>query len=255
MSADEPFVGACGPEPCTDDGERYIAAMKVDEMIAANTWYPCGYTWRSAKGHTSRIDYLFCDASRVEEIKTCGVAHTVDLACGAAEDHRCVKCLFEVKDETRTEKNHRKKKKINIDTSLMQNPYLCVEFQRRLWTLAPKPGNSVSDHAEEFSIFLLQQVKQFFGVKGQSWISQGTWCKIKVIAPLRRFANQAAECGRFARMKRYFCNMGGDETLRVRTLRSPAGTLQGMESFWNAPRVGTESRPILLPCECVVDSS
>ena len=88
MSVDEPFVGACDPEPCNDNGERLIAAMKVDGMIAANTWYPCGYTRPSAKGHTSRIDYVLHDASRVEEIKTCGIAHTVDLACGAAEDHR-----------------------------------------------------------------------------------------------------------------------------------------------------------------------
>ena len=58
MSADEPFVGACDPEPCNDKGERLIAAMKVDGMVAVNTWYPCGYTWRSAKGHTSRIDHL-----------------------------------------------------------------------------------------------------------------------------------------------------------------------------------------------------
>ena len=69
MSADEPFVGACDSEPCSNNGERLIDAMKVDEMIAANTWYPCGSTWRSAQGHTSRIDYVFHDASRVEEIR------------------------------------------------------------------------------------------------------------------------------------------------------------------------------------------
>ena len=49
-SADEPFVGVCDPEPCNDNGERLIAAMKVDGMVAVNTFYPCGYTWRSAKG-------------------------------------------------------------------------------------------------------------------------------------------------------------------------------------------------------------
>ena len=91
MSTDEPFVGACDPEHCNDYGERFIAAMKVDEMIAANTWYLCGYTWRSAKGHTSRSDFVPYDASRVEEIQTCGIGHPVDLACGASEDHRYVK--------------------------------------------------------------------------------------------------------------------------------------------------------------------
>ena len=69
MSADEPFVGACDPEPCNDNGERSIAAMKLREMIAANTWYACGNTWRSPKGHTSRVDYVLNDAPRIEETK------------------------------------------------------------------------------------------------------------------------------------------------------------------------------------------
>ena len=90
MCADEPVVGACDPEPWNDNGERLIAAMKVYGMVAVNTLYPSGYTWRRAKGHTSRIDYVLYDAFRVDEVKTCGIAHTVDLACGAAKDHRCV---------------------------------------------------------------------------------------------------------------------------------------------------------------------
>ena len=69
MSADEPFFGACDPQPCNDNSERLITAMTVHEMMAANMWYPCGYTQRSAKGHTSSIDYVLYDASRVEEIK------------------------------------------------------------------------------------------------------------------------------------------------------------------------------------------
>ena len=71
-SADEPFVGACDPEPCNDNDERLIAPMKVDGMVAVNTFYPCGYTWRSAKG-THRVSIMcFMTQFRVEEIKTCG---------------------------------------------------------------------------------------------------------------------------------------------------------------------------------------
>ena len=69
MCADEPFVGACDPEPCNDNGERLTAVMKVGGMVAVNTLYPCGYTWRSAKGHTSRVDYVLYDAFRVDEVK------------------------------------------------------------------------------------------------------------------------------------------------------------------------------------------
>ena len=112
--------------------------MKVDGMVAVNTFFPCGYTWRSAKGHTSRIDYVLYDAVRADEIKTCGIAHTVDLACGAAEDHRCVQCSIEVKGGTGIENSRRKRKKINIDTSSIQNPLLCAEFQRRMLEVCPK---------------------------------------------------------------------------------------------------------------------
>ena len=191
-SADEPFVGACDPEPCNDNGERLIAAMKVDGMVAVNTFYPCGYTWRSAKGHTSRIDYVLYDAVRADEIKTCGIAHTVDLACGAAEDHRCVQCSIEVKGGTGIGNNRRKKKKINIDTSSIQNPFLCAEFQRRMWAFAPKPGNSVSDHAEELSSFLLKHAREVFGEKGRKprlpWISRGTWCAAWMASKTSEFA-------------------------------------------------------------------
>ena len=151
MSTDEPSVGVHDPEPCNDNGERLIAAMKVDGMIATNTMYPCGYTWRSAKGHRARIDYVLYDASRVEEVRSCVIAHTVDLACGAAVDHWCVVCSIEVKVESETKDNRKKKKKINIDTSSIQNPFLCAEFQRRMWAFAPKPRSSVSDHAVQRS--------------------------------------------------------------------------------------------------------
>ena len=34
MSTDEPFCGACYPEPLNDNGEKLIAAVRVDEMMA-----------------------------------------------------------------------------------------------------------------------------------------------------------------------------------------------------------------------------
>ena len=68
-----------------------------------------------------------------------------------------------------------------------------------MWAFAPEPGNSVSDHAEELSGFLLKHAREVFGEKGrkprQPWISHGTWRTVKVIAPLRRLANQARDCG------------------------------------------------------------
>ena len=115
----------------------------------------------------------------------------------------------QLRPKVRTDiENKRRKMNINIHTSSMQNPFLSVELQRRIWAFAPKPGNCVSDHAEELSNFIEKHARDVFGVKErkprQPWISHGTWCTVKVIAPLRRLAHQAGECGRFGIMKRYF---------------------------------------------------
>ena len=64
---------------------------------------------------------------------------TVDLACGAAEDHRCVKCSIEVKGgDPDIENNRRKSKNINIDTSSIQNPFLCAEFSKKTVGVCPE---------------------------------------------------------------------------------------------------------------------
>ena len=161
--------------------------------------------------------------------KNCGIAHIVDLACGAAEDQRCAKCLIEVKDDTGTEHNQRKKK--STSTHHRCKIRICVEFQRRLWAFAAKLGNSVSDHAEEFLIFLVKHAREVFGVKGrksrQPWISWCTWCTVKVIAPLRRLANQAGKSGRFAWMKCYFAAW-------MATRPCPGDHQQGPHKGWKA---------------------
>ena len=155
---------------------------------------------------------------------TCGVAHTVDLACGAAEDQRCVMCSIEVKGGTDIENNRRKRKSTSTHHRF-RNPFLCAEFQRRLWAFAPKPGSSVSDHAEELSRFLeaCERCRQ-------PWISNGTWCTVKVIAPLRRLANQARECGRFSRMKCYFAAWMASKPCEF----APGHHLQGPGRGWMA---------------------
>ena len=116
---------------------------------------------------------------------------------------------------------------------------LCAEFQRRLWAFAPQPGNSVSDHAEELSGFLLKHARDVFGEQGrkprQPWISHGTWCTVKVIAPLRRLANQAGECGRFARMKCYFAAWMALKPCEFAPGDHQLGPRWGVEGVWNVP--------------------
>ena len=64
MSTDEPFTGACYPEPVNDNGERLIAAIRVDV-----TREPMRVHVAVRERHTSRLDYVFFDASRMEEIE------------------------------------------------------------------------------------------------------------------------------------------------------------------------------------------
>ena len=46
------------------------------------------------------------------------------------------------KGGTGVENSRRKTQKIDIDTSSIPNPFLCAEFQRRLWAFAPQPGTA-----------------------------------------------------------------------------------------------------------------
>ena len=64
----------------------------------------------------------------------------------------------------------------------------------------------------------------------QLWISHGTWCTVKVIAPLRRLANQAGECGRFAGTKCYLAAWMASEPYEF----APADHLQGPRREWKA---------------------
>ena len=236
-------------------------------IVAVDTWYPCRYTWRSAKGHTSRIDYVLHDAFRVEEVTTCGIAHTVDLACGAAEDHRCVKCPSEVKGGTDIENNRSKKKNQHrhiIDSKsvlvgsvskktvgvcpeawkqrfspcrgTIQNPFLWVQFQRRLWAFAPKPGNSVSHHAEELSGILLKHARDVFGVKGLKTSSAVdiTWHLVHS----ESHCTSAATCepSRGARMKCHFAAWMASKPCEF----APDDHLQGPAWGWKAYRAHQE---------------
>ena len=71
----------------------------------------------------------------------------------------------------------------------------------------------------------------------QPWISQGTWCTVKVIAPLRRLANQAAECGRFARMECCFAAWVATRPCEF----APGDHQQGPYSGWKASRTAARS--------------
>ena len=151
---EKPFVDACDPEPCNDNGERLSAAMKVDEVI---TWYPCGYTWRSAKGHTSRIDFVLHDASRGEELKKKKLSHRPHRGFGMQCCIRTSMCKVLQKMRLALRKT-KERKNTSTSTHFRRKIRICAwRFKEDLRKFAQQPGNSVSSHAEELSIFLLQR--------------------------------------------------------------------------------------------------
>ena len=50
-------AGACDPEPCNDNGERLVAAMKVDGMVAVNSCTRAGTRGGQRKG-THRVSIM-----------------------------------------------------------------------------------------------------------------------------------------------------------------------------------------------------
>ena len=128
---------------------------------------------------------------------------------------------------TDIENNRRKKKKTNIDTSSIQNPFSCAEFQRILWACAPKPRSSVSDH-------------------------QPSWCTVRKSLHLR-LANQAGECGRSARMKCYFQHgwLGNHVNLHPAiTYRDLAGDGRRMESTKSGRVKPLDPSTLRVRCGC-----
>ena len=89
-------------------------------VVAVNTWYPCGYTWRSAKGHTSRVDYMLYDASRVEEVKKNPLWH-------AELQTTTVVLSVQLRSKVGTDiDNNRRKKKKNASTHHSFKIRFCV---------------------------------------------------------------------------------------------------------------------------------
>ena len=98
----------------------------------------------------------------------------------------------------------------------------CAEFQRTLWAFARRLETAFLTMPG----FPLKHARDVFGVKGrkprQPWISHGTWCTVKVTAPLRRLANQAGESYFAAWMASKPCEF------------APGDHLQGPGSGWKA---------------------
>ena len=91
VDADESgVIGRFGDQKTNDNGMRFIAFLEALGLTACNMHWDAGYTWRSAKGPTSRLDYVCTVASRLGSVIDSWVPDTIDLSMGAREDHRVV---------------------------------------------------------------------------------------------------------------------------------------------------------------------
>ena len=57
VSGHENLIGNCVPEKFTNNGERRLGHLTASSMMATNTFYRTGYTWRSKHCIVARIDY------------------------------------------------------------------------------------------------------------------------------------------------------------------------------------------------------
>eukprot|EP00974_Lingulodinium_polyedra_P071923 6960543-Lingulodinium_polyedra.AAC.1 len=64
--------------------------MEACGLCAASTWWPVGYTWRSPKGGTARLDYVLFEVELLHAVKEAWALRDVALSHGPREDHVAV---------------------------------------------------------------------------------------------------------------------------------------------------------------------
>eukprot|EP00972_Heterocapsa_arctica_P094055 13872458-Heterocapsa_arctica.AAC.1 len=58
-------------EAINDNGERFVQLLIDSDMIALNTYWNCGHTWRSPHGPTARLDYVCAPRWLLPAVTSC----------------------------------------------------------------------------------------------------------------------------------------------------------------------------------------
>ena len=73
-----------------ENGTLLRMLLEANSMKAANSFFDSGYTWRSGRDTTARIDYICCQDDALKHFRSCTANSGIDLSYSAREDHRAL---------------------------------------------------------------------------------------------------------------------------------------------------------------------
>lgn len=205
------------------NGMLLRSTLTATGLLAVNTVWCPGYTWRSPQGCVSRIDYVCVpNGTSVQCLKT-WIESGVDISLGAREDHRVLGALFKIRDSCKT--TTVRTQNLTFNRNNLTSPQCLHKFQNDVWKCTFSADANIDEHASSLNRCIENAAVRVFGKQtnqpSKPWISGRTWSCVKYIAPYRRLSYRAFDLTRKLALKSIFfirassVHVAYDPSLRV----------------------------------------
>ena len=196
-------VGRAGTDSINDNGERFLLFLRDSKMVAVNTFWDCGHTWRSPHGPAARLDYVCVPAWLPAAVEVCDIPDGVDLSLTTKEDHRAVRVSMLLRPPAPKATDAQRSNDIKVNKANMAVPWRLEAFQSAMWRFESPTHLPICAHASSLASYIAEQAMLAFGPARdrprQPWISPATWDVVKAITPVRRRSYRA--CAAAAKMR------------------------------------------------------
>ncbi|CAK0851528.1 unnamed protein product, partial [Prorocentrum cordatum] len=176
------------PEEISQNGAALIATLQELQLAALNTLFNVGYTWRSGKGPTSRIDYLCGPLVDLPAVHKVYVPERVQLSITTREDHRMVAAHMTA--PTRGGDTVGPPAPFRFNKWRLGDTACAQQVARRMSELRLSTHGDIDDKTTTFMDHVRSSALQALGrpqdQPRQPWISGDTWRLLRTLAPSRR---------------------------------------------------------------------
>ena len=178
------------------NGSEVRMLLEKFALFAVNTFYEAGYTWKSSRGPTHRIDYVLLSRRLYHGVHCCRVMREIDLTFSKWEDHSAVMVGVFVHPGCKVAEPSVKAYRPSPCKWRMSDPIRVQKFQDAMWAFAPTAGCSVTEHCQQLTEYTQKKAINAFGCNRDSprqpWISWQSWNLVRCVAPLRRALSRFA---------------------------------------------------------------
>ena len=234
-------IGDVDGERPNDNGERFMQHLRDHALVAYNTHWPCGYTWRSAHGPSARLDYVCGSAAQLSSVELCDMPPEIDLSLTTKEDHRLVRCrpVLGTSALASSSRRLRRLKKLNLSA-----PWRVELFRDLMWRFDADPSITIDEHVSSLTNYIYTAALVAFGSAEdrprQPWISAETWAVVRLITPVRRLSYKACIAAAAVRLTIVF--LAWAALRRKEFVPEAAGSRLGSNLGWVAASRLTEFR-------------